>query len=803
MSVLAQDLKLAVRQLWRRPFFTACVVLTLAVGIGVNTVAFTVVNGLLFTGTGIGIPAGMGRILTTPGGDEEGNASLPEFERFAEATRGALDLAAEGRSSVAWRHEGITETAWVLYVSPSYFSMVGVQPIAGGVRVAPGRGDLPACVIGERFWRRKLNAAPIAGLTLQLNGTSVSVAGVLPDSFTGPAGLYSPDVWLPLEDIRRFNPSPTIQTRDSRWLFLFGRPQPGVGAAEIQGRIDAAVAGMTQDWPDTHRTRGARFRLRDAGNTELRGLSTAAAVAMGIIGIVLLLACFNVANLLFARAVERERDIGIRAAMGAGPSRLIRLVLTEGFVIASLAGVAALALARWTQSIAGSFAIPIEQPQHVELSPDWTVVAFTLGLVLIAGTLPGLWPAVAAARVDVLQVLRSQGGHAYGGRPSRLGRWLVGAQIAGSTAFLAIAALFIQSYARLSVADLGLDRDRLLVAEFAPDAHGYDAERSQQYVQALLTRVRSLPGVTDAAIAGRAPFFIGFNRLTSISSTGAPCEPDACPTAATMAVGPGYFRTMGIALDAGHEFPPGGPATDVIVNQPLALKHWPAGRGLGETLRIGDRGLAVTVVGITARTQIRGLDREPPTLYVPFGRDSLAGSLSLIVRTAAAPEGLVRTFREAAQTVDPNVSMLSVKTMEERIAVQLWPYRTISWLFSICGALALILGTTGLAGVVIQAVNRRLKEFGVRVSIGATPRDLVMDVLSDAGRLLLPGLVVGTLLAVAGAHLVQAAFVGVNLLNPVSYLAVALLESAIVVLACIAPAMRAARVDPLAVLRSS
>ncbi len=802
MAVLIADLKHAIRQLWQRPIFTISVVLTLAIGIGVNTVAFTVVNGLLFTGASIGVSAGMGRIVTTPGGDEGGNGSVPEYLRYAEATRGAMDLAAEGRLSVAWRHEGVTETAWVLYVSPNYFSLVDVQPIAGRIHVAAGTTDLPACVIGERFWRRKLNAAPIDNLTLLLNGTTVGVAGVLPNPYTGPAGLYSPDVWLPLDDLARFNMSPRLQARDPRWLFMFGRPSPGVAVAEIQGRVDAAVAGMRQDWPDTHKERGARFRLRDEGNSELTGLKTAAAVAMGIIGLVLLLACFNVANLLLARAVERERDLGIRAAMGARPSRLIRLVLTEGLVIATLAGATGLVLAFWTQSIAGSFAIPIDTPQHIELTPDWTVVVFTFALVLVAGTLPGLWPALAAARVDVLRVLRSQGGPAAGGRPSRLGRWLIGAQIAGSTAFLAIAALFVQSYARLSVTDLGFDHERLMVAEFSPDSHGFDADRSQRYVDALMTRVRALPGVTDAAVAARAPFFIGFTQRTPISSSGMPCEPDACPVVTTMTIGPWYFRTMGIALEAGREFQTGGARTDVIVNQPLARQHWPAGRGLGETLRIGDRGLVVTVVGIVSKAHTRALDREPPTLYVPLGPDAFDGSLSLIVRTAAPPEGLMRAFREAAQATDQDVAMSSVKTMDERIAVQLWPFRTISWLFSICGLLALVLGTTGLTGVVIHAVNRRVKEFGVRVSIGATPRDLVLDVLGGSARLLVPGLIIGALIAAGGARLIQAAFVGVNVLNPITYVAVALVECAIVVIACLVPALRASRIDPLVALRT-
>ncbi|HSC27985.1 MAG TPA: ABC transporter permease [Vicinamibacterales bacterium] len=802
MSILVQDVKVAARQLWRRPGFTLTAVLTLGIGIGVNGVAFTVVNGLLFKGAAFRTAEGMGRIVTTPGGDEGGNASLEEYRRFVDATDGALDLAAEGRSAMAWRHDGTTQTAWVLLVSSNYFSLVGPRPLAGEVNVARAIDGVPSVVIGERFWRRKLNAPPLAGLTLHLNGTDVSVAGVLPESFTGPAGLYSPDVWLPLDALELFTTSAALQRRDYRWLFLLGRLQPAVSVPEVQGRLDAAVSAMARDWPDSHRQRGARFRLFKEGNSELRGLSAAATVGMGIIGLVLLLACFNVANLLLARAVERERDMGIRAAVGARPSRLMRLMVTEGFLIAGLAGAAAVVLSRWTQTLVGSFAIPIEQPQHIDLAPDAAVIGFILLLVLVAGVLPGIWPAVTVARVDVIRVLGSQSGTSAGGRPSRLRRWLVGAQVAGSTAFLAIAGLLVQSYGSLSLVDLGFERDRLLVAELEPASHGYDEDRSERYVASLVARVRALPGVADVAVADRAPFFIGFQRLTPVSPAGAACDTGACPAFATLAVGPGYFRTMGIALISGREFDVGGDGSEVIINQPLARQLWPDGRGPGETLRIGERGVNVTVIGVTAKTHTRGLDREQPTLYVPLGRDDYSGRLSVVARTAIAPGQIVRPLVEASQALDPHVAMLSVKTMEQRMAVQLWPFRTISWLFGICGALALVLSTVGLAGMVVHAVSRRLREFGVRVSLGATPGDLASEVLRSSAGLLIPGLVTGTLLAGAAARLIQAAFIGVDVLNPVTYLAVALFEGLVVGLACIGPALRASRVDPLVALRA-
>lgn len=802
MTTLLQDLRLAFRQLRRRPAFTAAAVLTLAIGMGVNTVAFSVVNGLLFKGFATQAAAGVGRIATTHGGDESGYASLREYERFAEATRGALDLAAEGRLSMAWRHDGTTETAWVLGVSPNYFPMVAADVIAGQLRVERVRDGSSAVVIGERFWREKLGSAPLAGLMLRLNDTDVSVAGVIAESFTGPAGLYSPDVWLPLDNLALFRPSPALQKRDTRWLFLIGTLQEGATPAQVQGHVDAAATMMARDWPETHKARGAQFRMLGDGNSERRGLSTASAVAMGIIGLILLLACFNVANLLLARAVERERDMGIRTALGANPGRLMRLVVTEGFVLAAVSGALALVLAWWTQSLVSAFAMPVEEPQHVDLTPDRTVVGFILALIIIAGVLPGLWPAMAAARVNVSRVLGSQGADAAGGRPSRLRRGLVGAQIAGSTAFLAVAALFIQLYAGLSTVVLGFARDNLVVAELDPASHGYPADRAERYADTLVDRVRALPGVVDVAVADRVPFFIGFERRTPVWPAGGTCEADSCPQYATYAVGPGYFRTMGIPLLEGREFERGRDGMGVVINQAFARKLWPGGGGLGETLQVGTEGRSLTVIGITAKTHVRSLDREGPTLFMPIAPAQFEGALTVVARTAAAPASLVRSFVVAAHAVDPNVSMQAVKTMEQRMAVQLWPFRTLSAMFSICAGLAVILATVGLVGVVMHAVSRRTREFGVRVSVGATPRDLVTDVLKSSTALLVPGLIAGLILAAAAARLTQAIFVGVNVLNPSLYLGVALAQCAIVIVACMGPAVRASRVDPLVALRA-
>lgn len=800
MATLLQDLRHAIRQLLRTPLFTATAILTLAIGMAVNTVAFSVVNGFLFKGYALaGIP-GVGRLATTPGGDESGYASLPEYERFADATAGALDLAAEGRSSIGWRHDGTTETAWVLYVSRNYFSIVDA-PMLAGRHAVERSGAAVSAIIGERFWREKLSSRPLAGLTLRLNDADVSVAGVVDESFTGPAGIYSPDVWLPLDDLALFGSAPVMTQRDTRWLFLMGRLLDGATPAAVHGLVHSAAAAMTRDWPDTHRDRGATFRMLDGGGGEIRGVATAAAIGMGVIGLVLLLACFNVANLLLARAAERERDMGIRAALGARPSRLIRLVVIEGVVIAVLSGAVALVLASWTQTLVGSFAIPIEQPQHIDFAPDWRVALFIGTLVGITGVLPGVWPALAAARVDVLTVLGSQGGGSAGGRPSPLRRWLVGAQIAGSTAFLAMTALFVQSYGRIASLDLGFARNEIVVADFDPSRHGLDAAAAERFMRAFGDRVRALPGISGAALIDRAPFFVGFNRTTQVWPPGRACDDGTCRSYPTYGISAGYLRTMGITIAEGREFSGDGGRGEVVINGLLAKTLWPDRGAVGETLRIGDSGESVTVVGVTAMMRTRGLDRETPVIFVPIGDAHYAEGVSLVVRTAT-PLGSIRSIAEAATAVDPNVALTALKTMDQRMAVPAWPFLTLSRMFAICGSLALILATVGLAGVVIHAVNRRIREFGVRMSIGATRRDLMTEVLRSGARLLVPGLLAGLLIAAGVAQLIRFMFLGVNVLNPLTYVAVAAVQSLTVVLACIGPAVRASRVDPLVALRS-
>ena len=810
MDTLRHDLRLAWRQLLARPAFAAAAILTLAIGMGVNAVAFSIVNALLLKRLAAHDVPGVGRILLPGGVDDEGNASLIELERIAAATRGALTVAGEARLSVAWHHDNVTEPAWVLFVSDQYFSMVDAPVIAGRLAVEPAAGGAPAVVIGERFWRERLQSQPIAGLTLRLNNVDVSVSGVLPTTFRGPSGLYAPEVWLPLADRSLFGLQAAFEPRDARLLFLMARLAPGVSAPEVQARLDAAAADMAREWPETHRGRTALFRSFGDGNAELRAIQPVAAVVMGIIGLVLLLACFNVASMLLARGVDREREIGIRTALGARPARLTRMMMTEGLLLATAAGGLTVAVASWAQTLVGAFAMPVPSPQHLDLSPDRTIVVFIAALVLIAGVVPGLWPAIASTRVNVSRTLAAQGGSLVSGRPSKLGRRLVTAQIAGSTAFLSVAALAVQLYASAAAFDLGFERERLVVAGVEPFLQGYDRARADVYVAACssaraacpasstprspiafpstsATRARRRWRRPTATVASRPAR--KWRRSRSATVCSARCRARFAPAASSVRDRPDSrsHRQRDVC-------PP------VVAERRRARRHAEAGTGVDPAPRHRHRRRHPAAARDGRAAQPDQNDR--PTLFVPLAASDERTGFTIVARTAGPAASIVQPMLDIAGQVDRNIPVLYIQTMAQRMEVPLWPFKTLRGLFAVCGLLALVLATVGLAGVVSHAVSRRIREFGVRVAIGAAPRDLVIDVIRSGAAMLVPGLIIGLTLAVTGAKLGTLLFSDLDPWNLPVYLVVAAVQSTVVVLACLAPALRAARVDPMTALRA-
>ena len=779
---------------------SAVAIFTLAVAMGLTTVAFTAVNALFIKGpAGADVP-GTGWILTTAGGALTGNLSQQEFDRFAAATANAMTSAAQGRMTLTWLHDRTSETVWALLVSSDYFLLLDAAPKIGRL---PARDELTAVLVSERFWRERLNDASPGTATLTLNGVEFGVVGVLDDGFRGPGGTYAPEIWVPLEARRALQLPANLDERERRWLGMIGRVGSGATEAEVDARLGAEAAAMAREWPQTHAKRGVRFAPMREGHPELQTLRPMAWVGMIGVGLVLLLAFFNVAGLLLARAVDREREMGIRAAVGASSGRLLRQLLTESLVLATLAGVLALVVAQWSQRLLAAFAIPIAMPQRIDTSTDFTVVLFVVAMTLIAAVIPSLAPAWHAARVDLVRALTSHG-VLSGGRPTRARGVLVAVQVAGSTMLLAVAALFVRSFVIAATVNPGFEVDRALVVNIEPALKGYDRTRSRLLVEDILARVRALPGVESAAVTDRIPYYIGSPRLTRVGRPGDDCAGERCKEVWTYAGGPGLFGTMGIPMVAGHEFDRSAAGlAGVIVSESFAREYFGQPAPIGEAIRIGAAGEMRTVIGVAKDTLHRDfVDRKRAILYVAMSDADYGRSVSIFVRTTTAAAGTVPSVNDAIYRADPSVPAESVETMSRRLEMPRWPAWTASGFFGTCGLLALVLATVGLFAVISQAVTQRMREFGVRMALGASRRALIRHVFGGGVWMVLPGLAVGLAIAFTLANAIGSAFVMVDVRSPLTYVIVAAIQSAIAAAACLSPARRAARVDPLVALRA-
>jgi putative ABC transport system permease protein len=803
MDAIAHDLRLAWRQLVRRPLFSAVAVLTLALGMGLNVVVFSGVNGLLIKGATGSQLEGAAWIFTTGPGDAVAGVSSIELERFSEATQGALRTAAMGRTPLAWQRQGRSETVWAQLASSDYFSLLEVSPIAGRLPSTTSDASVPQAVVSERFWRQRLDSAPLANLHLTLNGIEHAVVGVMGDSFRGPGGTFAPEVWTPLARWRELNLPDTLAAPDHRWLAMIARLAPGATVAEVDARLTGAAQALAREWPATHAKRGARIGLMRDGHPELRGtIARLAMVAMAGTGVVLLLACFNVAGLLIARGVERQKEMGIRAALGAGSWRLVRQLVAEGIVLATVSGALTLIVARWSQQLLAAFALPAPIPQRIDTSVDGTVIGFVALLVVLSGVLPGLLPAWSASRVDLVRALYSLGGG--GGRVSRGRHALIVVQVLGSTVLLTAAALFVQSVVRLATTDPGFETTNAVVLEMEPALQGYDRTRTALLLDRVADRIRAVPGTAGVAVAERIPFHVGSPRTTAVSTRAGDCASGGCPSIDTYAVGAGYFQTLGIAMVAGRAFDRTTSAADIVVSEALARSRWPNRSAVGQVLYLSAEGRAHIVIGVAGDVKHRSLTEATasPILYVPLAPSDFARALTVVARTDRSPGSLVRAIDDAVRQVDATVPPQSIKTMGERLELPLWPSRTATGFFAVCGVIALVLATIGLFAVVSHTVSRRTREFGVRLAIGATRGTLMRDVLAGAARLVIPGTIAGLLVAIVMAQAAARVVPGIDVRSPLTYLIIAVAQLAIALCACVVPARHAARVDPVISLRA-
>jgi predicted permease len=807
MDWLGGDLRAAGRLITRRPIHVLLAVVTLAVGLGLNAIAFSAINSLLFRAARVAAGEDLGWISVGLRTEPEplGNMSLPMYERLRRDAQTLQSLAAEGRLPLAYETGNTTEQIWALVVSPDYFSTVKV-PLTFGRTWRPDE-TTPESVTGivsERFWRSRLGASrDLANLSLRINRQTVYVVGVVDDDFESPGGTFAPDMWVPLTAHQALGFPKSLSSASVRWLNVVARPNSGATndaiVADVLPMVRDEIAGGAAAKDDV---RVSFARIAD-GNSEVRSLRGVAAIGLAAVFTVLLIACFNVGGLVLARSVERQRELGIRSALGASRLRLVRQLVVENLMISVLAAAVAVALARWSATLLSAFSLPAPIPQRLHFPTDWRLLGYTGALAIVAATIPALVPAFQVLRTDLITWLKAGGGTVGGRRQTQTRRGFVLVQTAGSTFFLAAALLFGQGFLNALNHDVGFDIDRTAIVEIDPMLYGYTPERAERLVSQIRERLTTLAGVRNVTVADRLPFSVGIPQTRPISLDGRDCRVSRCVGAGTSAIDEQFFSALGISIRGGRTFVANDGPEAVVVSEVAAEQFWPGQSPLGQTFREGPEGQVRRVVGVVADITQRSIgESSRPHFYQALSRGGYENSLSIVVRTEARPDDLIRPLRDIVHSLDSGLPVRVAQTMRERMTLPFWMHRTLTRFFAVCGLLAVLLATAGLFGVTYYVVLQRTREFGVRLALGSTRGSLRSLVMGETLRLVFPGILFGVLAAFGAATVARSVLFGVSNMSPVAYLMAAAAQSLVTVGASWVPAIRAARVDPLVALRA-
>ena len=818
-----QDLDFGLRTLRKSPGFTAVVVVTLALGIGANTAIFSLINALRMRTLPVQKPDEL--VLISPANDRNGSLgfSYPLYEAIRDDNRtlagvfvragGAMNVSVDGQAELAPNGGE--------YVSGSYFSTLGVEPIAGRTFTAaedkvPGQN--PVAVISYGYWKRRFALSPSAvGKTAYLNGLPFTIIGATLPRFSGIEVGRSPDVTVPMMMYPQLNPGSTeLSNPGSWWLDAMARLKPGISAAQATADLSAVFEHYVEarGLPTGLRTEGLKIKLEPGawGLSPRSKTARFAILLMTLVGLVLLIACTNVTNLLLARSAARQKEIAVRLSIGAGRSRLIRQLITESLLLALLGGAAGFLLASW-----GTQGLLKLAPEEVslDLAPDARVFVFAAGISFLAGVLFGLTPAVRATRISLVQGL--QGGVRQGqtqSSPNRLRNGLVVSQVMLSIVLLFVAGLFTHSLQELLSVDLGFRPEHVLVLSVDPTLIGYQGSRLVGLYKDLLQHARAIPGVMAASLSrnGLVTRGVWYN---SVSVPGYVPGPGEVMGSTFNPVGASFFQTAGIPILLGRDFSEQDNETVpkvAIVNETFAHDFFGEQNGvqkaLGQTIGLGvDQNLGqFQIVGIVKDSKQRRLD-EPPVrvVYFPFLQSelppSLIGHMTLEVRTASEPASMTNAIRLELLAVEKNLPIYGVKTLTQQVHESLEGERMFAWLTSLFGLLALLLASVGLYGVIAYSTVRRTAEIGVRMALGAHRRDVMAMVLREALRLTAIGVVIGLALAPAVGRAVSSMLYGVNSTDPLTILGASLLMFVPAALAGFLPARRASKVDPMVALR--
>ena len=807
----------------KSPGFAFVAVLSLALGIGANTAIFTIINAVFLHPLPVEEPSRLAEVFTRDTLTVDANtnfqltgSSLPNYEDYRDQNTVFSGLAlVTFPLPLNWGGQAEPQQLNASLASGNFFDVLGVKPYRGRTFIADGDkkiGGNPEVVLSYSLWARRFGSdEKYIGQTITLNGTPYTVVGIAPPSFKGIVSLGRPDLlWVPIT-MRDYVLTGQLKdwenNRRFRWTSIVGRLKPQVGIAEARVAMKTIAAGLEKEYPRENKGRTAElFPLNESalGINQRRQFSLAGGVLMGVVGLVLLIACVNLANLLLAQAAKREKELSIRAAMGAGRFRLVRQLLTESTVLSLLGGLAGLLVAYWGRNVLWSFRPPFLPDGSIDLSFDARVLGFTLLISLLTGLFFGIIPAIKASGTDINEILKTGGrGGALGWTHNRLRGLLVIFETALALMALVGSGLFLRSMQNAQQFNPGFESQNLFQMAFDLGALRYDENHGQQFFRDVIERAKTVPGVASASVSANGIFGGGISA--TVFREGEQTDPNNRGTLVNLdEVTPGHFETMRIPLLSGRDFTDfdrENTARVAVINQGMANLLWPGQEALGKRFAVVQEPNLLQVVGVVGTTVVGQIGEDPqPIAYFPM-RQQYSPAGTLVVHTTSNPEALLGAVRTQVQQIDKNLAFTNAQTVQQILGQGLWPARMGAALLGLFGALALILASIGIYGVLAYSVAQRTSEIGLRMALGAQPRQVLGLVLKQGMLLALVGATAGILVALPVARQAAGLLYGVSATDPLTYVGITLLLMAVALLACYLPARRATRIDPLVALR--
>jgi putative ABC transport system permease protein len=798
MSTLTQDLRFALRSLFKKPTFTIVAVLSLALGIGANTAIFSVIDAVLLRPLPYAGPGQLVDLYESSQNVDYGSVSPANFRDWREQNHTFSRLAGYFSGTVNLQGVSDPERLSAEYASDNIFDLLGVRPMLGRAFL-PGEDRDNAsrvAVLSEEFWRRRFGADPnTIGKTITLSGDPYTIVGVMPARFRFPA-IVTRDLWLPLQ----LHPEQYAQ-RGSHWLNVIGRLKAGVALPTAEAQLRQIAARLAAQYPDLQKGRSASMTpLRQDLTSNVR---PALLVLLGAAALVLLIACANVANLLLARASDRRREVAIRLALGAGRGRLIRQFLTESLLL-SLAGALVGLLLAYAGAGAllklGGSAIPF----GADVGFDPTVFAFLLIVAVGTGVVFGLAPALQATQVDLQGDLKEGGGKGSAGRDrQRFRNLLVVGETALALVLLVSAGLVMRAFLKLQNTDTGMVTHNVLTMHLSVP-QTYDSTVSTHFYQPALQRIEAIPGVRAVGLISLLPLQESYSNGTVGIVGRKPDKPGNEPFAESRRVSAGLFPALGIRIIRGRNFTQqdrDGTEPVVIVNHAFASKYFPNSDAIGQRIMVSDSASA-PIVGVVADVRESRIDwPSAPTLYYSF-LQAPRNDMTLVISTTVDPTSITNAVRAAIHSVDRNQPVYNVKTMNDVVAASVSNTRFSFWLLGTFAAIALALAAVGIYGVMSYVVTQRTREIGIRMALGARHSAVTQLIVRHGMSLAIGGLAIGTIIALALTRVLASMLYGASATDPATFAGVALLLGVVALVASYVPARRAAAVDPVIALRS-